>query len=109
VSVSVTENGEPRPLVAGTRIELTFEARDEDGSLALRAGCNILGAGLRITPSRLVVDAVGGTEMGCADELHRQDRWVASFFGSDPAWRLDGDRLTLTSDATVIELDAADA
>ena len=40
LSTSVTENGAPRALVDGTRIELTFA---EDDRVTANAGCNIMG------------------------------------------------------------------
>jgi heat shock protein HslJ len=41
VSVAVTEDGEPRPLIPGTRIELTFGQREDEGGIRWKAGCNI--------------------------------------------------------------------
>ena len=55
----------------------------------------------------LRLGTIGGTEIGCSDELQQQDEWLAEFFGSDPAWSLSDDRLRLSSDATVIELKEA--
>jgi hypothetical protein len=47
------------------------------------------------------------------DELHEQDDWLTEFMRSDPFWEFErrvvtGDRLTLTSGDTVIELVARD-
>lgn len=101
-STAVTEDGEPRPLVAGTRIRLTF---DEKRGLGWRAGCNHFGAKARITADTLLVGQVVGTEIGCPDDLQEQDEWVIDFFDSDPIWRLSDERLVLTSDGSVIELE----
>jgi heat shock protein HslJ len=106
VSVAVTEDGESRPLVAGTRIKVTFEKREGGGGLRWQADCNIQGAGVEITPDRLVLtEGVSGTAQDCGDELHRQDEWLADFFGSDPYWFLTDKRLALTTGETVIELE----
>lgn len=101
LSESVTEDGQPRPLVDDTQITLTF---DDDANITLNAGCNTLMASVEIEPDRLVVSGVGGTEMGCPDDLMDQDAWLAEVMEADPAYTLDGDRLRLESGATVIEL-----
>jgi hypothetical protein len=105
VSMAVTENGEPRPLVPGTRIAVSFLERDGRTGVVWSAGCNTFGADVEITADRLLVGVIAGTAAGCRDDLHAQDEWLAGFFGSDPRWRLD-DRLVLTSGGTVIELEA---
>lgn len=105
VSVAVTEDGEPRPLVSDTSIELTFEKREGEGGIRWRAGCNIFGSSVEITPERLLVRGqIGGTMQRCRDALHKQDEWHTGFFGSDPRWNLNDERLTLTSERTIIEL-----
>ena len=98
---SVTENGEPRDLVEGTGIRLEFTA---DGELRANAGCNHLFTDVDIREDRLDVGLVGGTEMGCDQDLHDQDTWLAAFLESDPEWALDGDRLTLTAGTTEMVL-----
>jgi hypothetical protein len=105
VSTAVTENGERRPLVPGTRITVSFLERDGRTGVVWCAGCNTFGADVEITADRLLVGVIAGTAAGCRDDLHAQDDWLAGFFGSDPRWRL-GDRLVLTSGGTGIELEA---
>jgi heat shock protein HslJ len=100
----VTEDGTDRPLVDGTRIRLTFT----DGQLGASAGCNTLGGGYRIEDDRLLFEGGGMTEMGCDDERHAQDDWLVAFLGSQPDVAQDGDKLTLTSGATVIALQDAE-
>jgi heat shock protein HslJ len=104
VSVSVTEDGEPRPLIPGTRIELTFEQRRDEGGIRWEAGCNIQGARVDIMPQRLHVGEVAGTLIGCTKELYKQDHWLAAIFSSDPYWELYQDRPKLRAGETLIEL-----
>jgi heat shock protein HslJ len=106
VSTEVTEDGESRSLVSDTRISVTFEEREDGGFVRWEAGCNTLGADVEVTDEQLLVGTIGGTEMGCPDELQEQDEWVTDFFRSNPDWELNDDRFTLTSDGTVIELEA---
>jgi heat shock protein HslJ len=107
VSTAVTEDGEPRPLVHGTRIRVTFEERKDQGIVRWQADCNTFGADVQITADVLRVGEIEGTAMGCRDDLHEQDEWLTGFIGADPRWRLSDARLTLTSGETVIELKRA--
>ena len=100
LSVDVTVNGVVRPLVAGTRIRLTFNG----GSLSATAGCNHLSAGYRVDGGRLVVDQMGMTEMGCDPARHDQDSWLSAFLGAQPLVRLGGNDLVLDGGATIIRL-----
>jgi heat shock protein HslJ len=101
LSESVTEDGESRELVEGTRIRLEFT---DDGQVRANAGCNHLFSDVRIGADRLEVGMVGGTEMGCDPPRHEQDGWLTAFLEGDPAWELDGDRLTLRSDTIELVL-----
>ena len=103
-SMEVTEGGKSRPLVGDTFIVVVFAREDED-VVRFRAGCNTFGAGVEITPDRLLVGRIVGTAMRCPDELARQENWASDFFGSDPNWQLSGDVLTLTSSETVVEME----
>jgi heat shock protein HslJ len=106
-STAVTEDGEPRPLVPGTRIEVSFAVREEHWPIGWKAGCNSLfGTDAEITADRLVVREIGGTLVGCRNDLQAQEDWLSGFLESAPEWRLSGDHLTLTSGRTVIELEA---
>jgi heat shock protein HslJ len=104
LSTSVTENDQPRPLVEGTRIRLTFS---DDHHLGAQAGCNSMGGPAEISEgedTRLVVGDLATTEMGCDPARHAQDDWLARFLTSRPTWQLDGPRLTLEQGGTRIEL-----
>jgi heat shock protein HslJ len=100
LSIAVTEDGADRPLVDGTQIRLSFA----DGQLAAAAGCNTVGGSYRIDGERLIFEGGAMTEMGCDEERHAQDDWLVSFLGSGPTMAQSDDKLTLTSDVTVITL-----
>lgn len=103
-SEAVVKNGVRAPLVEGTRVRLKF-VRDEERDLARwRSGCNNFGATVEITPTRLEVGQVTGTEVGCAKPLARQERWVSKFIGSDPRWTRQGRKLRLTRGDDAIRL-----
>jgi heat shock protein HslJ len=103
LSTSVTENGQPRPLVAGTRITLNFV---EDGHrLGAQAGCNSMGGQASFAGGRLVVGDLATTEMGCDPPRHAQDEWLASFLTSRPEWGTSGSTLTLDNGTTRIVLE----
>jgi heat shock protein HslJ len=102
ISQSVTDEGEPRPLVDDTVIRLSF---NDDGSVSAHAGCNHLFADVvSLSEGTITVTGVGSTEMGCLGALHDQDAWLSSLIGSNPGWTLAGDTLTLTSAGTQIVL-----
>lgn len=101
LSTAVTENGVPKVLAEGTRISLSFH---EDGRISANAGCNHLGGHASLNGGTLGIDGLSMTEMGCDSPLMEQDQWLAGFLTSDPTFALDGERLTLTSGTTVLEL-----
>lgn len=100
LSVTVTDNGAARPLVAGTQIRLSFTP----GSLGAQAGCNHIGGTYRIDGGVLVFEGPGMTEMGCDPQRHAQDDWLVTLLSSRPTLELVGDNLTLTAGATVVRL-----
>jgi heat shock protein HslJ len=101
VSVSVSEDGRPRPLVAGTHITLNFD----DGRLGANAGCNTMGTAIDVTDGTIASNGeIASTAMGCADALMAQDEWLGRLLREPLKWRLDGDRLELWNDTTNIVL-----
>lgn len=110
-SAAVYEDERPRELVDGTHIRLRFERREDGDVVSWSAGCNSAGGDLLIDDTTLTIDRVFSTTQGCPAELERQDVWLFEFFDSDPAWRLEDDRLSLTSgaDSIVLERDGAEA
>jgi heat shock protein HslJ len=106
LSTVVTEDGQPKDLVAGTRVRIDFRA---DG-LSASVGCNTLGATFTVSDGTLVVDEVGTTEMGCDPPRHEQDEWLAGFLTARPRVELTGNRLVLaTENATIDLLDRKEA
>lgn len=106
LSESVTRDGVPHPLVAGTRIRLAF---GDAGTFTASAGCNTMSGSVDVEDARIVVGGLAMTEMGCDPERHEQDAWLAAFLGAGPAYELEGDRLRLSGrggdrGGTVIEL-----
>jgi heat shock protein HslJ len=100
LSVAVTDGGAARPLVAGTRIRLTFSGTN----LGASAGCNSIGGSYRIEGGRLVFEGGGMTEMGCDAERHAQDDWLVALLASNPTVRLAGSDLTLESGSVAVSL-----
>ncbi len=100
LSTSVTENGQDRPPVSGTRIELRFA----DGRLMARGGCNHMDADGHLDGNRLVLGELATTGMGCEQALMAQDRWLGEFLRGQPTWELSGDDLVLTNGGTQIRL-----
>jgi heat shock protein HslJ len=102
LSTAVTEGGNPRPLVEGTRIRLNFG--DNRSDFGAHAGCNSMGGAARIDDGHLVVGDLATTEMGCDPARHAQDEWLAAFLTGRPAVTLTGSDLVLTGDGTEIRL-----
>jgi heat shock protein HslJ len=100
-ATAITEQGAPRPLAAGTSIELRFT---DDGRLLARAGCNTMSGPVSLGGGKLTTTELSMTDMGCDPPRHEQDRRMAEFLGGAPAWRLDGENLVLSSTSTRIVL-----
>ena len=93
-------------LVPGTRIRLSFVNDTVNAS----GGCNALGGSATIEGGRLKTTALITTDMGCADPLMQQDRWIAGLLG-DSAITIAGDQMTLddgTVQATFLDREVAD-
>ncbi|MGW1341971.1 META domain-containing protein [Kribbella sp. NPDC002412] len=102
LSTAVTEDGKPKQLVPNSRIRLTFS---DDGRLIAEAGCNSMQSAVDTGDGKLSLDKqLATTAMGCDEPRHRQDGWLSKILTSDPAWKLEGDRLILTSGGTTISL-----
>lgn len=85
-------------------LDFEFRLSFDGDELRAEASCNKLFGQARLDGGRLIVDGLGGTEMGCPEELMRQDEQLAEFLGSKPAWRLEGDELTLGSGGQEVQL-----
>lgn len=100
LSVATTENGAPKPLVAGTRIRLAFT----NEGISAQAGCNSMGGDYGLENGRLVVGAMYTTEMACDEPRMAQDEWLTRVLGSKPGLTLVGDQLTIDGGGVVIQL-----
>jgi len=103
LSVEVTEGGQPRPLVEGTQITLTFG--EDERTIGAYAGCNHMGGRVDLGGRRLMVTELAQTLIGCEEPRQEQDAWLARFLTSAPTWSLDGARLTLEHEGTVVRLE----
>ncbi|GAB2631414.1 META domain-containing protein [Kribbella swartbergensis] len=102
LSTTVTEEGKPKRLVPNSRIRLTFT---DDGRLIAEAGCNSMQAPVDTGNGKLSTDGdLAMTAMGCDAPRHAQDSWLMNVLKSEPSWKLEDDRLTLTSGGTTILL-----
>lgn len=102
-SVAVTEHGQPRDLLPGTRLRLVLH----NGGLTAHADCSDLVGNVAVENGLLTVTGLRVWRNDCTDNSrYQQDLWLAAFLDGDPAWRLDGDGadLVLTRGATEIRL-----
>lgn len=99
VVTGVTEDGKPRSLVKGSEIRLAFA----DGQLRITAGCNSMSGAYRLDGTRLSVESLATTEMGCPQPLMEQDTWVAGLF-ADPVQLSTGTDAAIISGGVVLAL-----
>jgi heat shock protein HslJ len=102
LSTGVSENGQPKQLVVGTRIRLSFG--EEGRRIAVNAGCNHMGGEADVENARLMVGDMAMTAMGCDGGRSEQDDWLAKFLISTPTIRLSGAELVLANNTTEIRL-----
>ena len=100
LSTAVTENGQPKPLVAGTRIRLSFG--EEGRRIGANAGCNHMGGEARVENGRLVASEMAMTAMGCDGGRNEQDDWLAKFLTGTPTISSSGSELVLANNTTEI-------
>jgi heat shock protein HslJ len=79
---------------------LRFEA-DE---IVADAGCNTLDAHVSVSGDRISVTEQAMTLMGCLDGRAEQDAWMTDFLNAGPTWHIAGDKLTLATANTTIDL-----
>ncbi|MEV6288184.1 META domain-containing protein [Kribbella sp. NPDC051770] len=101
LSTALTENGAPKQVAPSTRISLQFK---DDGSLSANAGCNSIGGKFSSGGGKLSVEDLNLTNMACDGPRQQQEEWLLSVLNSKPAWKVDGDQLTITADQRVIVL-----
>lgn len=88
---AVNDVGAPSSVVKGSSVALTFDGT----SLRATTGCNTLTGTVGVVDSTLVVDGLGGTEMGCEPALMRQEEWVGEMLRARPRLELSGPTLSL--------------
>jgi heat shock protein HslJ len=101
LSTEVTEGGNTKPLVGGSRIQLAFDSEDGVG---VEAGCNHIGGKVRFDGAKMVVTDLSTTDKACEPELMAQDDWLHKFLSATPTWRLSGHELVLTSGGTKMKM-----
>jgi heat shock protein HslJ len=102
LSTTVTENGKPRALVAGTTVSLHFT---DDGRLIANAGCNSISGPATWSGGRIEMQERGMTAMGCPRTgVYEQDSWLSGVLGQKPSWQLTGDSLVVSTATTRIQL-----
>ncbi|RNL79827.1 META domain-containing protein [Nocardioides marmorisolisilvae] len=99
VVTSVTEHGKAHPLVDGTEIRIRFA----DARVTLTAGCNTMSGGYQLEESRLTLDKLATTDMGCDQARMDQDTWLAGLF-DQPVQLITGDQPTIVAGSTVLAM-----
>ncbi|GAB2552049.1 hypothetical protein GCM10027269_00140 [Kribbella endophytica] len=101
LSTALTENGTPKKPAPNTRISLQFK---DDGSLFANAGCNSIGGKVSISGDKLKAGDLNMTNMACDGPRQQQEEWLLAILNSEPTWKADADKLTITSGGSVIQL-----
>ncbi|MFD4430178.1 META domain-containing protein [Nocardia sp. NPDC058497] len=96
--ISTEVEGDPIP--GGGPMTLTFA----DGRVSANSGCNTSTGAVDLSNQVLHTESLASTLMACTDDRVTADRWQNSLLESDPTWRLDGDKLTLTGEAVTVHL-----
>ncbi|HET9681585.1 MAG TPA: META domain-containing protein [Candidatus Limnocylindrales bacterium] len=114
LSTDVTVGGKPFELAPGTQVRLAFQGNGGGaggGTLSASAGCNSIGGQYRIETGHLIFSGGSMTEMACPGARGQQDAWLVGILSAGPVVRLDGNTLTLVTDAptntTISMLDLA--
>lgn len=113
-AVASEEPGLPEGQYAAVGLPEPFDSADElslrvaGGEVSFQATCNTMSGTASVEGDRLVVDSIGGTEMGCEDPGADQDRWLTDFFGSRPELVADGDGFVLRGEGVDIPFRPAD-
>src|SRR5262249_21403428 len=87
LSTKVTEKGQDRRLVAGTRISVRVQGPD---ALLVQGGCNTMNVTVSVEAARFTVTSLAMTAMGCPDGRSGQDTWLAGVLNAGPAWLVSG-------------------
>jgi heat shock protein HslJ len=102
LATSVTDDGKPRALLPDTELSVEFT---DDGRLIAQAGCNTMQGPVTTAGGKLELGGeLASTAMGCDQARNEQDAFVAEVLRASPSWQLTGDRLTITSGTTTLDL-----
>lgn len=96
--ISTEVDGDSIP--GGGPMTLTFA----DGRISANSGCNTSSGTVDLSNHILHTSPLAGTLMACTGDRGRADAWQNTFLESDPTWRLDGDKLTLTGKTVTVHL-----
>ncbi|GAA3142303.1 heat shock protein HslJ [Kribbella aluminosa] len=100
LSTSVVENGKPRTPPSEVRLQFTT-----NGRLSWNAGCNSSETSVSTAGNRLVLGSeITSTAMGCLGHAAGADKWIGGVLTAKPTWKLDGDKLVVSTDSTTISL-----
>ncbi|GAA1552742.1 META domain-containing protein [Kribbella lupini] len=101
LATGLSENGVPKKIAPGTTISLQFK---DDGSLFANAGCNHIGGKASTRGDKLKVGDLNMTQMACDEPRQGQEEWLLALLESEPTWKTDADKLTITSGGKVLQL-----
>jgi len=99
VVTGITVGGKAHALVKGTEVRIRFA----DAKVTITAGCNTMSGGYTLEESRLTVEPLAMTEMGCDQSRMAQDSWLAGLFAK-PVQLTTGDEPTIVSGSTVLAM-----
>ncbi|MGV9800530.1 META domain-containing protein [Mycobacterium sp. NPDC003449] len=95
----VSEQVDGTEIPGGGPLTVAFDG----GQISTFAGCNH-GSGTADLSGGRIVTQLASTMMACPPPLGEADAWMSQFFADAPTWSLDGDDLTLATDATTVTL-----
>jgi heat shock protein HslJ len=102
-SIEAVEEGEDLPVVQPSHIRVWFSS-ERDHGVSWKARCNGYGADARITARKIEISGMGSTLIGCPAPQGREDAWLTRFMEAMPEWRLEGERLQLSTDFATLRL-----
>lgn len=103
IVTSIAAGDDEPPVARPIYIRISFGS-ERDHGIGWQGRCNSFGADVRFTATEMRIGEIGGTLIGCEPEVEEEDEWLSGFLGGHPEWRLDGERLQLTSDEATLEL-----
>jgi heat shock protein HslJ len=89
----------PVPAVEGVEAGLTF---NKDGTVSGTSGCNGLGGDYSVEGDKITFGEFVSTLIACDDPIMRQEDATHKVMSGTATYRIDGDTLTITNNATVL-------